>query len=209
MGKAQSARHATVEFSPLKPQESGWFAHSCSTDRPGLKRRSGSKSSRTRRLRAATPAETGGGSGSGRSQWTTPTPISATNRPVSPESLHRSLGRRDQRYGGSSGEVGTDAGSRARSSSTSTWCPQSRAHTDDPSQRIADAVFAVLSTVSGSASANFTHCSCSGLGRVRRIASPMHPSVPNEPTRTRHMSKPVTFLTVGPPAVTSRPSAAT
>ena len=44
-------------------------------------------------------------------------------------------------------------------------------------------------------------------GRVRRITSPMNASVPSEPTSSRHRSKPLTFFTVGPPALTSAPSA--
>ena len=35
------------------------------------------------------------------------------------------------------------------------------------------------------------------------------PRVPSEPTSSRHRSKPLTFFTVGPPALTSRPSAET
>ena len=39
-------------------------------------------------------------------------------------------------------------------------------------------------------------------GRVRRITSPMNPSVPCDPTSRRHRSNPLTFFTVGPPALT-------
>ena len=48
-----------------------------------------------------------------------------------------------------------------------------------------------------------------GRGRVRRITSPMKASVPWEPTSNRHRSKPLTFFTVGPPALATAPSAVT
>ena len=38
------------------------------------------------------------------------------------------------------------------------------------------------------------------------MASPTQPRVPSEPTRRRQRSNPLTFFTVGPPAVTKRPS---
>ena len=51
--------------------------------------------------------------------------------------------------------------------------------------------------------------SAGGRGRVRSTTSAMSPSVPSEPTSSRHRSKPVTFFTVGPPAFTTVPSADT
>ncbi len=48
-----------------------------------------------------------------------------------------------------------------------------------------------------------------GTGLVRRITSASSPSVPSEPTINLGRSKPVTFLTVGPPPLTIRPSADT
>ena len=54
-----------------------------------------------------------------------------------------------------------------------------------------------------------TIATSAGNGRVRRITSPSSPSVPSEPTSRRQRSKPLTFFTVGPPALTSRPSAET
>ena len=53
------------------------------------------------------------------------------------------------------------------------------------------------------------HCSKRRRGRVRRITSPMNPSVPREPTSSRHRSNPLTFFTVGPPALTTLPAALT
>ena len=51
------------------------------------------------------------------------------------------------------------------------------------------------------------HWDTAGSGRVRKMTSPMNPSVPREPTSRRHRSKPDTFFTVGPPAFTISPAA--
>ena len=53
------------------------------------------------------------------------------------------------------------------------------------------------------------HCSKRARGRVRRITSPRKPSVPRDPTSSRHRSNPLTFFTVGPPALTTSPAADT
>src|SRR4029453_4359688 len=54
-----------------------------------------------------------------------------------------------------------------------------------------------------------SHCDAAGSGRVRSTTSAIRPKVPSDPTSRRHRSKPDTFLTVGPPALTTVPSADT
>ena len=54
-----------------------------------------------------------------------------------------------------------------------------------------------------------SHMDAAGMGFVRNTTSPSRPSVPSEPTSTRHRSNPLTFLTVGPPARMTLPAALT
>ena len=61
----------------------------------------------------------------------------------------------------------------------------------------------------GRAGRRRTTAATAGRGRVRRMTSPRNASVPSEPTSRRHRSKPLTFFTVGPPALTTSPSAVT
>ena len=154
-----------------------------------------------RRDRSGAPAR-------GCSWCTTPTPISATNRPV-PGSDRQSAGRQRP---APAGRAARPADRRPSSASDVAWSldvvgmaleqhpHRARRPTAPTSAGTARAQLATGRRV------DVYHCSNVARGRVRRITSPMNPSVPREPTSSRHRSNPLTFLTVGPPALTISPA---
>ena len=101
------------------------------------------------------------------------------------------------------------AGRAARTwASTSRSSPSSSTHVVVPSHSTDVGRYSRASASSGSMRP-LNHCSYRARGRVRRMTSPMKPSVPRDPTSSRHTSKPLTFFTVGPPALTISPAAET
>ena len=179
-----------------------------STSTPGLSRPSGSNSCLSRRCSSATAGSTGR-CGAGCSWCTMPTPTSATNRPV-PDELARAPG--GHRPASARGQFGRRIGGHEpnrlglrrdvvdvplEQHEHLGTVPQHRRRAVEPGEQLERV------------GRDVNHCSNAARGRVRRITSPMKPSVPREPTRSRHRSNPLTFFTVGPPAFTTSPAAST
>ena len=111
-------------------------------------------------------------------------------RRTCPSSAAISVGEIDQRCGGRAGgpSVGTSPDAEA-SASTSAGCPSS----SDPRPRAvpqdrAPAGTAPRRAAAGSAVSTVNQRDAAGIGRVRKITSPMSPTVPSEPTSSRHRS---------------------
>ena len=142
-------------------------------------------------------------------RWTMPTPTSATKVPDRPR---RSPGGSDRRPpDGSAGGPSTsrELGHQRRLGQ--------RRRPDGPRAAPTSCRRPTGSTPAGRGGAGrrtgrrspASHCCTAGRGRVRRITSPRNASVPSEPTSRRQRSKPLTFFTVGPPALTTSPVAVT
>ena len=185
--------------------------------RPGLSRPVGSNPCFTRAPRSRRAAGIGWAAGCGFDANTVPTPTDATNGPASWRAAsasspggsdHRS--RRQGRRPGRHRPTTRCGPTRARSASTSAACPSSSIHVRArPTAR---------RTAVCSHGVRGERVDVGGLeprstrpGRGWCAGSPRRcsPSVPSAPTMSRGRSNPVTFFTVGPPPVMTRPSADT
>ena len=96
----------------------------------------------------------------------------------------------------------------SRSASTSAVTPSTSTRVSRPSHRTHDGRYPRRSTATGS-SVLALHSLTRSTGWHRNVTCVSTPMVPRLPTSSRGMSKPLTFLTVGPPPFTISPSAFT
>src|SRR5262249_29148487 len=162
--------------------------------------------------------------GSAAATRTVPTPPSASQpRPAMPPSAgarsRSRLGRTEIRprwdpsgHGGpppaASGPVSGSRPADVASAATSSGCPSSSTRVVVPSHATHDGRNIRWRAANGSASL-VNHRADARSGRTRSVPRTSPPIAPSEPTSRRGTSKPVTFLTVGPPPFTRRPSAVT